>query len=203
MDAMNRSKIGIIILAAGASTRLGRSKQLLKFQDKTLIQKISETALETGFQTVVVLGANAAKIKSEIENLPIDIVFNQVWQSGMSSSIVAGLEKSLEINPHLSSAIILLCDQPFVTKEMILRLIEKQMRTEKAIVASEYKNTIGVPALFIKSKFAELLDLKGDVGARVLIKKYGDEDLATISAPEAAFDIDTKEDYRKFLLSKK
>jgi molybdenum cofactor cytidylyltransferase len=199
MDAINRSKIGIIILAAGASTRLGRPKQLLKFRDKTLIEKIAETALKTNLNTVVVLGANAEKIKTAIENLPVKIAINENWQSGMASSIVTGLEKSLEIEPNLSAVILLLCDQPFITKATILRLVESREETNKTIIASEYKNMLGVPALFSREVFKELLNLEGDVGARFLIKKYESENLAKISVPEAAFDIDTEEDFERVL----
>lgn len=199
MDAMSKPKIGIIILAAGASTRLGRPKQLLKFQYKTFIENVVETALETALQTVVVLGANAEKIKPEIENLPIEFVTNENWQSGMSSSIIKGLETSLEIEPNLSAVILLLCDQPFITKETILRLIAAQEKTGKAIVASEYEKTLGVPILFTREMFEELLNLEGDVGAKVLVKKYADKNLAKISVPEAAFDIDTEEDFEQLL----
>lgn len=198
---MKTSEIGIIILAAGASTRLGRPKQLLKFQDKTFIEKIIETALETEIQTVVVLGANSRKIKTAIENLSIEIAINENWQSGMSSSIVKGLRKSSELKPDLSAVILLLCDQPFISKETILRLVKTQKETQKVIVASEYENTVGVPALFTLAVFEELLELKDDVGAKFLIQKYLDKGLAKIFAPEAAFDIDTKEDFDRLLKS--
>lgn len=194
MDEMNKSKIGIIILAAGASTRLGRPKQLLKFKNKTLIEKVCETALETGFQSVVVLGANSEKIKPAIENLPINFCENSEWQTGMSSSIQAGLQNLLETNPELSAAIILLCDQPFITKKTIFRLVAKQKETGKAIVTSKYGETIGVPALFRREIFEELFALRGDIGARFLIQKFKAKNLAKIPAPEAEFDIDTEED---------
>lgn len=191
---MKSSEIGIIILAAGGSTRLGRPKQLLEFKGQTLIEKVCETALETGFQTVVVLGAFAAKIKPLIEDLSVETVLNKDWQTGMSSSLQTGLQKLLEKNPDLSAAIFLLCDQPFVTTKTILKLVEKQKTSGKAIVASAYADQLGVPALFTKDLFAELLGLQGDVGARFLIKKYGNDYVAKISAPEAEFDIDTERD---------
>ncbi len=194
---MQTENIGIIILAAGQSKRLGRPKQLLKFQHKTLIERIAETALETEFQTVVVLGANAEKMLPKIKNLPIKIVQNKNWQSGMSSSIVAGLERLLEMKNSLSAVVVLLCDQPFITKDTILKLVKTQRSTGKSIIASQYENTSGVPALFTKNVFDELLSLNAEIGAKSIIKKYSKKDLAGVTFPEARFDIDTEEDLKR------
>lgn len=195
MDAINR-KIGIIILAAGESKRLGKPKQLLNFQEKSLLRRITETAIETENKTVVVLGAKADKIIGEVKDFPVEIVINENWESGMSSSIKSGLEKLLEIESELESAILLLCDQPFVNMETVSQLIETQVKTQKSIVACKYENTIGVPALFTREMFDKLLNLKGDSGAKNLMLENS-ENLATISAPEASFDIDTAEDFEK------
>ena len=195
MDAANKSRIGIIILAAGASTRLGQPKQLLKFRNKTLIRHAVETALATECEKIiVVLGENADEIKKQIEDLPIEIADNKNWQSGMSSSIKTGLEKLYD--EELSAVVFMLCDQPLISSETILHLIETQAKTQKKIVASEYKNDLGVPAGFSHEVFEELLNLQGDTGAKFLIKKYFPSDSAKISAPEAEFDIDTLEDYQ-------
>lgn len=190
-------KIGIIILAAGASVRLGRPKQLLRFEGKTLLERIAENALAPDLKTVVVLGANSEKIGKSVENLPVEIVFNKDWQSGMSSSIVVGLKHLLEIQTDLQAVIILLCDQPFVDKNTIYKLIETQKETKKSIVASEYAETIGVPALFTREVFDELLKLDKKNGAKSIIRKYAGNDLARISVPEAAFDIDTQADFER------
>ena len=198
MAEANKSKVGIVILAAGASSRLGKSKQLLKFRGKTLIRRAADAALATGCENIVVaLGANAAAVKREIENLPLEIVVNENWESGMSSSIETGLKKLLKLQSNLSAVVLMLCDQPFVDAKTILRLVETRRETQKAIIAGEYKNTVGVPAVFSRRLFGELLDLQGDAGARFLIKKYADSEVAKISVPEAAIDIDTAEDYEK------
>ncbi len=194
MDATE--KFGIIILAAGESKRLGKPKQLLQFEEISLLERITKTALETDFQTVIVLGANAEIIKKSIEYLPVEIVFNEIWKTGMSSSIVKGLKKSLELNADLSGVILLLCDQPFVNKKTILRLVEVQIKTKKQIVASRYSETIGVPTLFMRGIFDELLELENDTGAKPIIKKHFDN-LAFSDAPEAGFDVDTVEDFEK------
>ena len=194
MDATE--KFGIIILAAGESKRLGKSKQLLQFEEISLLERVVKTALETKFQTVVVLGANAEKIENSIKDFTVEIIFNENWKTGMSSSIVEGLIKSLELNADLSGVVLLLCDQPFVTKETILQLVEIQKQTKKQIVASHYENTLGVPTLFMREIFDDLLKLVGDTGAKPIIKKHF-ENLAKSDAPEAGFDVDTIEDFEK------
>ena len=186
--------IGIIVLAAGASVRLGEPKQLLKCSGKTLLRRAVETALASVCRpVVVVLGANVEKIKSEIEGLSLEIVLADDWASGMSASIHAGLKKLLKVEPALSAVVLMLCDQPFVTTETIERLIEAHEKTKMPIIACEYENTIGAPALFARALFGELLNLQGEAGAKAVIKKH-EKEIAKIIAPEAAFDVDTPED---------
>jgi molybdenum cofactor cytidylyltransferase len=193
-------KIGVIILAAGSSRRLGEPKQLLEFEGKTLLRRAAETALAANAQkVVVVLGANSKIFRNEIVDLPLQITINQNWAKGMSGSIRIGLQRLLEIEPDLSAIVLLLCDQPFVTTKTIRRLIEKYQETKKLVVASEYDETFGVPALFAREMFNELLALKGDAGARFLIKKQAASGLAKILAQEAAFDVDTRADYQLLL----
>lgn len=188
------------MLAAGASSRLGEPKQLLQFAGESLLRRAARAALLVENQkTVIVLGANHEKMICEIQDLPIEIVVNHDWQTGMSSSIKSGLAKLLEAEPELLAVILMLCDQPFVTAQTLVNLIEKFVETKKTVVACEYENTIGVPALFAPETFAELLDLKGEAGARFVIKKFAASGLAKITQPEAAFDVDTIEDYRRLL----
>ena len=194
---MENQNIGIVILAAGASTRFGSPKQLAIFKGETLLERISKTAQSTGFETVIVLGANSEKIQKTLGNLKGKIVINNAWEEGMSSSINAGLKELLEIKPNLSAVILVLCDQPFITKETLLKLTRIQAESGKSIVASEYANTIGTPALFIKRVFKDLMKLTGNRGAKGVINQYKKANVATISAQKAAFDIDTREDLTK------
>lgn len=188
-------KIGIIILAAGESKRLGQPKQLLKFKNETLIRRAVKTAIQTKAEkAVVVLGANFEPVKNEISDLDCEIVFNENWKSGMSSTIKTGLEKMLETAPEISAAIISLCDQPLIESEHFDELIEKFSHTNKPIVSAFYKNKFAVPALFSKEIFPELLKLEGDRGARNLLNDDS-ENIEKIEMPEAAFDIDTPEDF--------
>ena len=196
MIEIEEKDVGVVVLAAGASERLGSPKQLIRFEDKTLIERAANAAVSTGFETIIVLGANAVRISKEINNFANKILINDDWKSGLSSSIGAGLTKLLEVKPNLSAVILMLCDQPFVSRETLLRLVDKQCRMKSSIVACEYANTIGTPALFVREVFEELLDLKGDEGAKSITKRYQSSKLHTISVPEAAIDIDTKEDYK-------
>lgn len=190
-------KIGIIILAAGNSSRLGEPKQLLKFKDQTLIRRAVKTAIETKAEKiVVVLGANFELIKKEIEDLNCAIVFNENWSVGMSSSIKSGLEKLLEIAPEISGAVISLCDQPVVRKKHFDELIEKSFQTRKPIVSAFYNEKFGVPALFSKENFPDLMNLEGDRGARKLLNDDS-ENIEKVEMSEAAFDVDTFEDFEK------
>lgn len=190
-------KIGLIILAAGNSSRLGQPKQLLKFKGRTLIRRAAETALETKAETiVVVLGANFEAIKKEIEDLDCAIVFNEKWNAGMSSSLKVGLERLLEIAPGISGAIVSLCDQPLIRKEHFDELIEKFFQTNKPIVSAFYDEQFGVPALFSAEKFSGLMNLKGDRGARKILNDDS-EKIEKIELREAAFDVDTFEDFEK------
>ena len=201
MDATDRQNIGIVLLAAGSSRRLGSPKQLLEFQNKTLIRRAAETALLIEVPTVVVLGANFDTIKTEIENLPLTIVFNEDWESGMSSSVKIGLTKLLEIAPRISAVVLLLCDQPFVSEDLIFRLIAARYESKKLIAASEYSDVVGVPAIFAREIFDELMNLRGDKGARFVIEKFA-ASTVKIPAPEAAFDVDLPEDVFKLRTEK-
>ncbi|HSK74226.1 MAG TPA: nucleotidyltransferase family protein [Pyrinomonadaceae bacterium] len=196
MNFSEKPKIGVIILAAGSSSRMnGTPKQLLKFQGKTLLRRAAETALQGGFyKTIVVLGANHKIFRKEIEDLPLQIAVNENWQGGVSSSIKAGLLTLSEEN--LDAVIFMLCDQPFVSAEILRRLRDVFAETKKAIVASEYENTIGVPALFAREIFDELHNLQNDEGAKKIIKKDMNR-TALVTVPEAAFDIDTLRDYEE------
>lgn len=187
-------KIGVIILAAGSSSRMkGSPKQLLKFEGKTLLRRAAETALLADFDlTVVVLGEKHENFRKEIEDLPLEIWVNEDWESGISSSINKGLAAISKEN--LDAAIFMLCDQPFVSAEVLRRLRDAFIETKKPIAASRYENTIGVPALFAREIFGELESLKEDEGAKKVIVKDLNK-TALIDVPEAAFDVDTVRDY--------
>lgn len=194
---MNSSPVGLIILAAGASTRMGSPKQLLAYRGCTLIRHMVDVAIASVCQPIaVVLGAHAERIKPEISDLSVQIVENQQWEEGMSSSIQVGLKALLAINPNLEAVIITLCDQPFVSSQTLDQIVEAYRYTDKPIIASEYAGTFGVPALFNCILFSELLALKSTEGAKQLIKRHIHE-VFSVPYPEGAIDIDTPHDYEQ------
>ena len=187
-------KVGIVILAAGSSSRFGDIKQLSSYEGKTFIRHAVSVGKMITDKMIVVLGANAEKIKKEIEDPDTNIVFNKDWQEGIASSIRSGLFALLEIDHDTRAVIFLLCDQPFVSASLLNELISKFTKTKKKIIASTYQGTVGTPALFEKRFFADLLELKGQSGAKKIIEQNRDETI-TVSFPLGYFDIDTKEDY--------
>lgn len=197
MDSMNYSPIGLMILAAGASTRMGTPKQLLAYRGCTLIRHMAEVAIASVCQPIaIVLGANAEQIKPEISQLPIPIVENKQWAEGMSASIRVGLEALLAVNQNLDAVVIALCDQPFVSSQTLNQLVEAYRFTGKLIIASEYSGTFGVPALFSRTWFSEIMALKSNEGAKQIIRKHINK-VFSVPFSEGAIDIDTPNDYEQ------
>lgn len=192
-------KVGLIILAAGKASRMGKPKQLLRYQGSSLISHAVNIGLNSICKSVVVvLGAYIEQIKPEIDNLSVQIVENPDWKTGMASSICAGINAINQSNSKLDAVIIALADQPLISETVFNQLIQKYQDTKNRIIASAYDDVVGVPALFDKNLFVELMNLEGDRGAKALMRKYQDE-LLTIPIPEAAIDIDTQDDYEKLL----
>ncbi len=196
-SSTNHSKgdFAIILLAAGSSSRLGKPKQLLMYEGKTLLQHSLQVAVDTGMQPLVaVIGANADLVKKEVENQAVAVCMNEDWQEGMASSIRNGLQRLLKEAPETNAAIIMVCDQPFVTTKLLMGLVKKYQQTGKPIIASNYDNILGTPALFDKTIFAALLELKGDTGAKKIIKENQDW-VESVNFPLGKIDIDTEADY--------
>lgn len=188
------SEIGILILAAGASTRLGQPKQLLSYQGKPLIRQMTEVAIASGCQPVgVILGAYAETIEPHLTDLDITIICNEQWSTGMASSIQCGLREILAIAPELDAIVLMVCDQPFVSSDVIHQLISGYQTSNCPIVASEYAGILGVPALFHRSLFPELLTIQGDMGAKAIIRRHRSRCLG-IPFAEGAIDLDTPHD---------
>jgi molybdenum cofactor cytidylyltransferase len=189
----NIRNCAVVILAAGQSSRLGQPKQLLKYQNKTLLQHAIDTAKQSSVRSIiVVLGSNAEVILNEIDRSDIQVVKNDDWESGMASTIRSGIQG---LQTNTDAAILMVCDQPFVTPDLLNSLIEKQKETSKSIIASQYGETIGTPALFYKQFFSELMVLKDDAGAKKIMLRYPDL-VETVSFPQGGIDIDTIDDYK-------
>lgn len=195
-------KIGVIVLAAGSSSRMnGEPKQLLVFRGKTLLRRAVETAVQTNFSAVaVVLGADSERLIKEIDDLPVEIAINENWRTGMSSSIKTGL--SALSKKSLDAVIITLCDQPLISAEILQKLGGVFAQKRFLVVAAKYAATIGVPALFASEIFDELMNLQNDAGAKKIINKYKKykEKTVLVSASAAEIDVDTFDDYEKLTL---
>ena len=186
---------GIVILAAGASTRLGEPKQLLQYNGKTLLDhSVNEAVNAKADAVVVILGKNADLFKNEIHKEKVSVLINKDWEEGMASSVRLGLASLLKIKPYIDSVIFMVCDQPHISASVLNELIATQQKTTKQIVTCNYGGTIGPPALFHKKYFRELAKLNGDIGAKNIIQQNM-HDVATVLFPEGKIDIDTKEDY--------
>ncbi len=180
-----------IILAAGASRRFGSPKQLVRFEGQVLVQRVIAAATElTGAAVSVVLGANAAEIASNLPSGSASIIVNRGWQEGIASSIRAGVAR---LPGACAGALFMLADQPLVGGHNLRRLAAAWQRQPRCIVASRYGATTGVPAIFPRWCFADLAGLRGDQGARLLIRRFADH-VVRMSMPEAAVDIDYPED---------
>ena len=192
------SAVGLIVLAAGASTRMGMPKQLLQFGERSLIGHVVKVAIASVCNPIiVVLGASGDRIKSEVEWLDVRVVENPNWVEGMSTSIRTGIKTLKAINPEVEAVVLMLCDQPFVSTQIIDQLVAAYRTTGKPIIASEYAEISGVPALFSRALFSELTALSDDVGARQVIKQHA-EAVFRVPFPEGVIDLDTPKDYEAF-----
>jgi molybdenum cofactor cytidylyltransferase len=190
-------RVGAIILAAGDSTRMGRPKQLLKFEGTTLLRRAASSAIEADCDPVIVVtGAAFENVRGELGGLDVHEIFNTEWQTGMASSIKVGIDEISRIAHYVDAVVMMVCDQPHVTTEIIGRLINAYSSTTKSIVASKYGEDFGVPALFDKQHFEELTELEGDRGAKMIIKKHI-ADAEFVDFPEGVIDVDTADDFRQ------
>lgn len=191
------SNIAIIILAAGASTRMGTPKQLLLYRGCSLLRQTIETAMASVCQpVVVVLGANAQQISSEVHHPTVTVVENPDWPLGMGSSIRRGILSLETCSQTIDAAVITVCDQPFLSTEIINHLVAAYHSTGKSIVACQYADTLGVPVLFQQIFFSELVTLNESGGAKKLMNKYSKE-VFSIPFPLGMIDIDTPRDYQQ------
>jgi molybdenum cofactor cytidylyltransferase len=181
-----------IVLAAGASSRLGSPKQLLQWRDRPLLAHSIERAQAVLFERViVVLGANSDAIQTAVDLSAVRTIANPDWKQGIASSIKMGIQALPET---ATAAFILLCDQPLINADHLQNLLNVWQDNQSHIVASQYPNSVGVPALFPSEYFPSLLALTGDKGAKALLTKFADK-LLTISLPEAELDIDNVADF--------
>lgn len=195
----NDKNVGIIILAAGESSRLGQAKQLLKHRESgSLIRHTCQLAIDSGLRPVVlVVGARKELILEEVKDLAIHTVENGMWERGISGSIKTGINHMLELDPSIGAVIILVCDQPFLSTEIIKNLVSVYTASAKSIIASSYNGVWGTPALFDRTYFSAIRELEGDKGAAKLFYQFPDQ-VDVVNFKEGEIDIDTKEDYERY-----
>ena len=195
---MGGESIPIIILAAGSSSRLGESKQLLNVNGKPLLRKIVEEGIESRVgPLIVVLGFEPERHEAILADLPVHVVINTNWQNGMGSSIKTGLRFIEKRFPHAKGTLVSVCDQPHLTSLQFIALSGKFASINCSLVASRYSNTFGVPALFNRTLFPEIHLLKDNEGAKKIILSHSNE-ASYIDFPEGVIDLDTPADVKTF-----
>ncbi|MBF8291178.1 MAG: hypothetical protein HW417_901 [Steroidobacteraceae bacterium] len=187
--------VAAVVLAAGASSRLGRAKQLLNFGGKRLVRHVVDAAATAACSPiVVVVGAQAGSVLEALAGSQTNAVENPEWREGIASSLHRGI---LALPEQVDAAIVLLCDQPAVSPALLRSLVATQRNTGKAIVACRWNGVVGPPVLFLRERFPALLALSGDVGARSVLESEGDG-VALVEFPDGAFDVDTPEDWARW-----
>jgi molybdenum cofactor cytidylyltransferase len=189
--------VGLILLAAGASRRMGCIKQLLPFAGTTLLRHACQTALATPLRPIlVVLGADSAACAAEIADLPVEPVLNPQWPEGMSESLRVGLARLTELSPAIAGVVVLLPDQPLVRPSEVTALLAAWDPPRRPIAAAAYNGVLGAPAIFARALFPELASLQGQEGARAVIARHA-RVTAAVEIPAGAQDMDTPDDYRR------
>ena len=193
--------VGIIILAAGESKRMGVPKQLLDVNGKSMLQGVIDSALDTScYPITVVVGAHKKDVVPSLEGIPINIMDNPEWEKGMSGSIKRGLVGSYLITKAIDAIIITTSDMPEIKAETFKELVKAAIEKDAGIITSKYAGVMGVPALIKRDLFNEILDLKGDEGLKQIFQKYKGQ-IESVAFEGGAIDIDTKEDYYSYLNS--
>ena len=194
---MLSNKIAVIIVAAGNSNRMGKIKQLLEWEDKTIIEKIIKLSLSLKTKDVfVVLGSNYEKIYDVINKYNITIIKNNSWENGIGSSISTGIKKVMGYYNSLDGILIILGDQPLISKKYLEKMIHVFFKKKPDIISSKYKKSFGVPAIFGNSTFQSLTNLNKDFGAKKLMEIHLKSMIILKPDQEILYDIDTEKDYR-------
>lgn len=194
--------IGVIILAAGASGRMGKAKQTLEIeQGKSMLRKTAEAALETSLRpVVVVVGAHKKEVVPELERLGVTIIDNSKWEDGLASSMTIGLAGLYMMHKGLTGAVVLVCDQPYVNPELIEYLVRRLHDSGKKAVVCRYGENWGFPVLIGSSFFSEITHLTGENDVTEVLKNY-EKELDFVDFDKGNVDINTPEDYLNYIKS--
>jgi molybdenum cofactor cytidylyltransferase len=190
--------LAILVLAAGKSSRMKDIKQLLKINNKTLLETTLEISKKVNSKNVFcVLGANAEKIKRETSTKLVTYIFNKYFENGLSTSIVCGVHYIEKEHSNIDAILILLADQPNIDEQYLKNLINTYKKNSTKIIASNYGEKVGVPAIFSEKYFENLKQLKGDKGAKAFLNSDANKIMSIQT--DKLIDLDTKQDYNDFL----
>lgn len=187
----------MVILSAGASTRMKTIKQLLPWKHTTLLGNAIEQGLASKVDSVfVVLGANKEKIIPTIKGYNIEIIENDHWQLGLGKSIACAVEFLNNSPTQFDGVLIALADQPLLTNVHYNELVAEFLEKDNGIVATQQKETMGVPVIFSDTYFESLAELNQDNGAKALIKESLN-DVCFVDAKGMAVDVDNMDSYKE------
>lgn len=191
------SNISILLLAAGASRRMGQAKQLLTWQDTSLIEHQIKTLLPLGVSIHVILGAYAEKILPHIQKFPVSIHVNSHWEKGMGTSLSFGVQHIVENTTNIAGILIALVDQPLLTTLNFKSLIDTFTPNQQQIICSKSdKGWSGPPIIFDRCYFEELMQQEGDNGAKNVIKKHK-KAITFLTLGAVLEDVDTPQAFAK------
>ena len=197
MVESNSAGVGVVILAAGSSSRMGSPKQVLQFRGTSLLRRAALAALSAKCGPVIVVtGAYAELSRRELDGLDVREVLNTAWETGMASSIRVGIEELVSVDSDTDAAVLMLCDQPHVDAQVISDLIAAHRTNGRPIIASTYGGSFGVPALFSSALFDELIRLEGRSGAKEIIKRHASE-AHFLPLEGGEVDVDTPDDFSR------
>ncbi len=196
-DFMNKPspKVAGVILAAGSSSRMGKTKQLLPFGKTTLLGQVIQTALDSKLHDIiVVLGHDADKVSQTIDLTSLKTTLNVDHRKGQSTSLIKGLEM---VSSQCDAAMFLLGDQPLITPAIINTLVDTFETARASIVIPYFNGRRGNPVIIARSLFHRLKSLSADTGARVLFDEFK-ESVVKVPVQDKAvlIDVDTREDYK-------
>jgi len=185
--------VAAVVLAAGGSRRLGRPKQLLRLAGRPLVRRVVDAAGAGGCgPVVVVLGAEAEAVRAALAGAAVESVDNERWSEGIASSIRAGIA-FVERLSAVRAALLLSSDQVALDADVVRRMLGAFDGASGRMVACEYAGTIGIPALFERSRFGELALLAGEAGAKSLLLRHADA-VVRLPWPAGAADVDEPRD---------
>jgi molybdenum cofactor cytidylyltransferase len=197
-ESENPTPIAAVVLAAGGSTRMGTSKQLLPVAGKPLVRLVVDAVCEAGLdQVVVVVGAGAGSVSDALAGITVDIVVNQEWRRGLSSSLQVGVNA---LRGEIQAALIVLADQAVLSPRLIRALADGYLARRAPVVAPVYQGRRANPVLFDRSLFPELAAVEGDEGGRSVVARHEDQlYLLPVDDEAVVVDVDTPADYERIV----